>query len=141
MDERINQLRAQLIQDVVQMGETEEWSQKPEEERPRCATCGKPLWASGEQTRFLQTTGGEAVKLTRTYGIYPQCGVGFFPLDEELGLVSGGLTPRGEETLVRRACWMPFEQARDLLKDLVGIQVSKATSRDVGNRGGSAGRG
>lgn len=35
MDERINQLRAQLIQDVVLMGETEEWSQKPEEERPR----------------------------------------------------------------------------------------------------------
>jgi hypothetical protein len=37
VDERINQLRAQLIQDVVQMGETEEWKQKPLEERPRCA--------------------------------------------------------------------------------------------------------
>src|SRR5271167_1216956 len=79
VDERMNQLRAQLIQDVVQMGETEGWSQKPEEERPRCATCGKPLLARGEQTRFLQTTGGEAVKLTRTYGTCPQCGVGFFP--------------------------------------------------------------
>ena len=33
-----------------------------------------------EQTRYLQTTGGEAVKLTRTYGTCPQCGVGFFPL-------------------------------------------------------------
>ncbi len=30
VDERINQLRAQLIQDVVQMGETEGWSQKPD---------------------------------------------------------------------------------------------------------------
>ncbi len=79
VDERINQLRAQLIQDVVQMGETEEWSQKPLEERPTCTTCGKPLLARGEQTRFLQTTGGEAVKLTRTYGTCPQCGVGFFP--------------------------------------------------------------
>ena len=79
VDERINQLRAQLIQDVVQMGETEGWSQKPEAERPRCATCGKPLLAGGEQTRFLQTTGGEAVKLTRTYGTCPACGVGFFP--------------------------------------------------------------
>ena len=37
VDEQINQLRAQLLQDVVQMGESEEWSQKPEEERPRCA--------------------------------------------------------------------------------------------------------
>src|SRR5258708_20259507 len=79
VDERINQLRAQLIQDVVQMGETEEWSQQPEEERPRCATCGKPLWAGGEQTRFLQTRGGEAVKLTRTYGTCLKSGLGFFP--------------------------------------------------------------
>ena len=79
VDERINQLRARLIQDVVLLGESEEWSQKPAEERPKCATCKKPLWARGEQTRFLQTTGGEAVKLTRTYGTCPQCGVGFFP--------------------------------------------------------------
>ena len=53
----------------------------------------------------------------------------FFPLDEQLGLVSGGVTPRVEETLVRLASWMPFEQARELLEDLVGIQVSKATAR------------
>jgi predicted RNA-binding Zn-ribbon protein involved in translation (DUF1610 family) len=79
VDERVNQLRAQLIQDVVQMGEPEEWSKIAEEERPRCATCGRPLSARGKQTRFLQTTGGEAVKLTRTYGTCPQCGVGFFP--------------------------------------------------------------
>ncbi len=79
VDERINQLRAQLIQEVVQMGETEEWSEIPEEERPRCARCGKPLWARGKQTRWLQTNGGEAVKLTRTYGACPQCEVGFFP--------------------------------------------------------------
>jgi len=79
VDERINQLRAQLLQDVEQMGETEDWSQKPEAERPKCATCGKPLWARGKQTRWLQTNGGEAVKLTRTYGACPGCGVGFFP--------------------------------------------------------------
>jgi len=41
--------------------------------------------------------------------------------------LSGGLTPRGEETLVRLASWMPFEQARELLQDLVGIQESLAT--------------
>ena len=37
VDERINQLRAQLIQDVVQMGESEDWPEIPKEERPRCA--------------------------------------------------------------------------------------------------------
>jgi len=71
VDEQINQLCAQLIRDVVQMGEREE--------RPRCTTCGKPLWVRGEQTRWIQTTGGEAVKLTRTYGTCPACGVGLFP--------------------------------------------------------------
>src|SRR5260370_878377 len=55
-------------------------------------------------------------------------GEAFFPLDEQLGLVSGGGTPRVEETLVRLAGWMPFEQARDLLQDPLGLQVSKATA-------------
>jgi hypothetical protein len=38
------------------------------------------------------------------------------------------LTPRGEETLVRLASWMPFEQAREVLQDVLGMQVSKATA-------------
>jgi hypothetical protein len=79
IDEQLKQVRAQLIQDVVQMEESENWSELAEEERPRCATCGKPLWARGKQTRWVQTTGGEAVKLTRMYGTCPQCAVGFFP--------------------------------------------------------------
>src|SRR6266853_4160536 len=54
-------------------------------------------------------------------GPAPSVGSAFFPLDEQLGLVSGGLTPRGEETLVRLASWMPFEQAREVLQDLVGM--------------------
>jgi YgiT-type zinc finger domain-containing protein len=79
VDERVNQLRAQLIEDMVQLGETEDWSQKAEAERPRCATCGQPLSARGKQTRWLQTNGGEAIKLRRTYGTCPECGEGFFP--------------------------------------------------------------
>jgi hypothetical protein len=58
-------------------------------------------------------------------------GEAFSPLDEQLGLVSGGLTPRGEETLVRLSTWMAFEQARELLQDLLGMQASKATARRV----------
>jgi hypothetical protein len=38
-----------------------------------------PLRARGEQTRSIQTTGGEAVQVRRTYGTCPTCGVGFFP--------------------------------------------------------------
>jgi hypothetical protein len=56
-------------------------------------------------------------------------GQAFFPLDEQLGLLGGGLSPRGEEVLVRLSSWMPFEDARELLQEVVGIRVSKATAR------------
>ncbi len=129
VDEHMNQVRAQVLQDLVQMGESEDWRQLPPQERPQCASCGEPLSARGEQTRWIQTTGGQAVQVTRTYGTCPACGEGFFPLDEQLGLLAGGLTPRAEETLVRLATWMPYAQAQELLADLVGIGVSKATAR------------
>ena len=79
VDEQMNQVRAQLLEDLVQMGESEDWRKIPPGERPQCATCGEPLSARGEQTRYLQTSGGQAVKLTRTYGTCPACGGGFFP--------------------------------------------------------------
>src|SRR5213082_2725893 len=56
-------------------------------------------------------------------------GSAFFPLDEQLGLLTGGVTPRAEEALVRLASWMPFEAAQELLDDLLGVRVSKATAR------------
>src|SRR2546426_12837806 len=56
-------------------------------------------------------------------------GSAFSRLSEQLGLLSAGVTPRAEETLVRLASWMPFESAQELLQDLLGIQVSKATAR------------
>ncbi len=79
VDEQINQVRAQLLQELVHLGEGGDWRELPEEERPTCATCGQPLSARGEQTRWIQTNGGEAIKVTRPYGTCPTCGVGFFP--------------------------------------------------------------
>src|SRR6266699_2116590 len=58
-------------------------------------------------------------------------GSAFFPLDEELGLLGGGLPPRGEELLVRLSTWMPYESARELLEEMLGMRVSKATARRV----------
>ena len=43
---------------------------------------------------------------------------GFFPLDKELELLAGGLTPRGYEDLVRLSSWMPFERAVELMEDM-----------------------
>ena len=52
VDEQMNQVRAQLLQDLVQMGESEDWRKLPAGERPQCVTCEEPLSARGEQTRL-----------------------------------------------------------------------------------------
>jgi hypothetical protein len=36
---------------------------------------------------------------------------GFFPLDEELELLPGVLSPHEHASLMRLACWMPFKKA------------------------------
>src|SRR5712664_3877505 len=67
-------------------------------------------------------------------------GWAFFPLDEELGLVSGGLTPRGEEMLVRLSTWMPYESARELTSGPArdAREQSHGAPSDAGDRAGSA---
>src|SRR2546428_10959391 len=59
----------------------------------------------------------------------PPAGRGFFPLDEELGLLPGSLTPRLHEHLVRLGSWMEFDPAATLLAALTGAQVTEATAR------------
>jgi hypothetical protein len=63
---------------------------------------------------------------------------GFFPLDEELGLLSGSLTPSQEEHLVHLATWMPFAKAGQMLHTLLGVQVSEATIRRHTEEAGAA---
>ena len=55
--------------------------------------------------------------------------VGFFPLDEELGLIPGQLTPILHENLVRLGAWMPFRQAAEMLKVFSEVKVSEYTAR------------
>src|SRR5258708_9640734 len=56
-------------------------------------------------------------------------GRGFSPLDEELGLVPGGLTPRLEEQLAHLGTGMPFAPAAQMLARFTGVRVSAATAR------------
>lgn len=62
----------------------------------------------------------------------------FFPLDEELKLLPGLLTPHGHECLVRLSGWMPFEKASELFEDFMGIAVSKALSQRYTEGAGAA---
>lgn len=54
---------------------------------------------------------------------------GFFPLDEELALLAGNLTPHQQKSLVRLCVQMPFAQASEQLTAITGVQVSEATAR------------
>jgi hypothetical protein len=53
----------------------------------------------------------------------------FFPLDEELCLLPGSLTPRQQEHLAHLSTWMPFEREAQMLEKLLGVQVSEPTVR------------
>jgi hypothetical protein len=63
---------------------------------------------------------------------------GFFPLDEELALLPGLLTPHGHESLARLASWMPFAKAAGLFEDFFGIAVSHSISQRYTEAAGAA---
>lgn len=62
----------------------------------------------------------------------------FFPLDKQLELLPGCLSPTQEEHLVRLAVWMPFRRAGKMLEELTGVQVSEATVRRHTQEAGAA---
>lgn len=62
----------------------------------------------------------------------------FFPLDEQLGLLPGGLMPFMHECLVRLGAWMPFEVAMNLFHDLLGVQMSPGQVRRKTEAAGAA---
>jgi hypothetical protein len=64
-------------------------------------------------------------------------GQGFFPLDEELALQPGSLTPKLQEHLAHLGSWMPFARAAHMLERLLGVQISEPTVRRGTERAGA----
>ena len=56
-------------------------------------------------------------------------GRGFSPLDEELDLLPGTLTPRLQDQLAHLGTWMPFGPAAELFARCTGVAVSPAMAR------------
>ena len=79
LDERLSRLRARMLEDVAQASAACEWKEQPEEERPRCPSCGQALVSRGSKGRSLRAPGGQEVSLQRSYGVCPGCGLGLFP--------------------------------------------------------------
>ena len=136
LDQRLNRMRARLLEDMALASEAARLQE--EGARARCPQCGEPLASRGKRKRRLQTNGGEEIVLERRYGVCPTCQAGICPLDEELQLLPGGLTPNLAEELTHLGAWMPFEQAREMLRRMRGVAVSEATVRRQTERNGAA---
>jgi ribosomal protein S27AE len=79
LDERISILRAKMLEGaIIEMNRRENWKDAPKEHRPKCERCGAALIARGKRMRLLQTSGGQQVKIERSYASCPDCGQGFF---------------------------------------------------------------
>jgi hypothetical protein len=65
-------------------------------------------------------------------------GTGLFPLDDELELLSGALTPRLQASLVRLGSWMPFEHAARELGWLTRAAVSRQGAERLTEAAGAA---
>lgn len=70
-------------------------------------------------------------------GVRP-AGRDFAPLDEELELLPGSLTPYSHESLVRLGTWMPFEKAATMLTGLLGVTISQSKGRRCTQAAGRA---
>lgn len=62
----------------------------------------------------------------------------FSPLDEELGLLPGTLTPSLQEDLTRLGTWIPFEKAAAELAYFRGTEVARASAQRVTEASGAA---
>jgi len=62
---------------------------------------------------------------------------GFSPLDEELALLPGTLTPGLQETLVRLGTVLPFGRAARLFAHFRHVTVSESTARRLTERAGA----
>lgn len=79
VDSELAKMRAQMIQDLALASELANLNDVPIEERPKCPRCGEPLSANGKQKRQLVTEHEEAINLSRSKGVCPQCGASSFP--------------------------------------------------------------
>jgi hypothetical protein len=68
----------------------------------------------------------------------PPAGAGFFPLDDELGLLPGGLSASLAEGVTRLSAWMPFAQAAEQIAFFWRVRLSDTTVRRQAEAAGAA---
>lgn len=79
LDERLEKVRARMLQDAAQVSEAADLAGAGRGEGAKCPECGEELQDQGQETRELTTKGGQKIALRRSYGLCPRCGARLFP--------------------------------------------------------------
>ena len=79
LDERLAAVRAQMLVDTAVASQAASFAGVPPTERPRCPGCDARLVSQGPSERTLATTRGQELRLRRSYGYCPGCGLALFP--------------------------------------------------------------
>jgi RNase P subunit RPR2 len=79
VDDRLDELRARMVEEAAQASRAASLREVPEAERPRCPDCGQTLVERNRARRTLTVRGNRPIHLERSYGVCPACGAGLFP--------------------------------------------------------------
>jgi ribosomal protein S27AE len=79
VEERLNRLRAKLLEEVARCSRVADLEGRAARERPPCPQCGGGLQLRGRQERKLTVPGNQQVHLWRSYATCSDCGAGLFP--------------------------------------------------------------
>ena len=77
LDERLGKLRVRLIEDMAEASGLADL--RSDGEGVKCGSCGEEVKVRGQHERQLLSEYNQTIRLRRSYGVCPGCGVGFFP--------------------------------------------------------------
>lgn len=93
VEERLNWLRARLLEAVALRSGAADLEASSARERPRCPQCGGVLQLRGQQERQLSVQGDPQVHLRRSDATCSVCGSGLFTHGWGTGLAAGRVVP------------------------------------------------
>ena len=97
-----------------------------------CPQCGRAVAARAVVSRTVETLVG-SVELDRPYFYCVPCGQGFFPLDTAMGLATGRKQFDLQQAAAKLAAEVPYETARELFRELTGMELSTARMHALTN--------
>jgi hypothetical protein len=104
----------------------------------KCASGHQAAFA-GRRPKTITTVLGP-VRVSRAWYHCGECGHGFAPRDEQLGVAGTSLSPGLTQMIARAGAEVPFGKAAALLADLAGIAVSAKTAERSAEASGAAAR-